>query len=533
MKNLKMTKNFLNKRDKMVVLNSKMNEILPELMGRNLKLVDRLQNKLKVSSFFNSLEQRNKKYFNNFIFSSNKRIKVIKTGVHMNKAIKQSSETISALCNQMNNDILIKNKDKLIKEKKLVIENTEQETHNKIEQLLNNLKNVIKKPKIIRNENDNNKIIKSYTAEDINDVKEFISEKIIKEEKNTDIKINDYLRKLNYIFKNYDYTKKANDFEKKTEDEEFLKLYFKSKKALHKLSDNYYVKKNLSLINYSKPKPFQIQDKEGTSLNKIKNFLYPTLFDKKMKEKIEKDNLNKSDSDVKTETLLLSHNESRTHNDINKNSEISYLKNNLILADDIEKIKTSGKDTLEVLTGLANQSKFLSERFEKKFRKINSLIDLNLPKPRNYELILNYSRLKEKEKFNKKFLSILPDLIKSKKKYESRNNPNKPYLNDNIRRKLTSLKHDIENKKIDKNMFDSLFGFKSGFNTTKPEVDKMIKLKKIIGAKKIFEHKASMDDIKQKKKETVFITLKKMKSLKSINLNDIRKIKSSDAKKCE
>ena len=40
-----------------------------------------------------------------------------------------------------------------------------------------------------------------------------------------------------------------------------------------------------------------------------------------------------------------------------------------------------------------------------------------------------------------------------------------------------------------------------------------------------------MDDIKQKKKETVFITLKKMKSLKNINLNDIRKIKSSDAKK--
>ena len=280
--------------------------------------------------------------------------------------------------------------------------------------------------------------------------------------------------------------KKQMILKKKTEDEEFLKLYFKSKKALHKLSDNYYVKKNLSLINYSKPKPFQIQDKEGTSLNKIKNFLYPTLFDKKMKEKIEKDNLNKSDSEVKTETLLLTHNESRTHNDINKNSEISYLKNNLILADDIEKIKTSGKDTLEVLTGLANQSKFLSERFEKKFRKINSLIDLNLPKPRNYELILNYSRLKEKEKFNKKFLSILPDLIKSKKKYESRNNPNKPYLNDNIRRKLTSLKHDIENKKIDKNMFDAIFGFKSGFNTTKPEVDKMIKLKKNYRNKKNF-----------------------------------------------
>ena len=527
MDNLKPPKNFFNKKKKIVILNSKVNQILPELMGRNLKLVDRLQNKLKVSLFFNSLEQRNKKYFKNFIISSNKRIKDIKTGVQINKVIKQSFESISPMCNQINNDILIKNKDKLIKEKKLMIENTEQETHNKIEQLLNNLKNAIKKEKNIRKEIDNNKIIKNYSTEDINNVKEYISEKIKTEEKNTNVKISDYLRKLNYIFKNCDYTKINNDSDKNIENEEFSKEYFKCKKALNKLSNNYYIKKDLSLINYSKPKPYKMQDKEGASLIRIKNCLYPNLIDKKMIKTQEKETINKTFSDIKTETLLSSNDESIIQNDINKNCEMT----NKIQNDDLEKIKLGGKDTLDILNILATRNKFLSERFEKKFKKINSLIDLNLPYTKNYELFLNYSRLKEKEKFNKKFNSISPD--KFKKKYGSRNNSNKslPFLNENIRHKLTSLKHVIENKKINKNIFDSIFGFNSGFNTTKSEEDKMIKLGKINNSRKIVKHKtSSMENIKQNKEETVFITLKRVKSYGNINKKDIRKIKSNDIK---
>ena len=50
---------FSKKKKKMDLLNSKISLILPELMSRNLKLVERLKNKLKVSSFFN-----NKIYFN-------------------------------------------------------------------------------------------------------------------------------------------------------------------------------------------------------------------------------------------------------------------------------------------------------------------------------------------------------------------------------------------------------------------------------------------------------------------------------------
>ena len=75
---------------------------------------------------------------------------------------------MSLLCNQIDDDIIIKNMEKLNKEKKLLFEKTEQETHNKIEELLNNLRTVIKKPKLEKRVFDS-KIGKSFTPKDINE----------------------------------------------------------------------------------------------------------------------------------------------------------------------------------------------------------------------------------------------------------------------------------------------------------------------------------------------------------------------------
>ena len=79
---------FIVLKSEIELLNNNLETILPELMNRNLKLMDRVRNKLKVSSFFNNIEERNKKYLRNFIFSSDKRIKDLKTGVQINNAIK-------------------------------------------------------------------------------------------------------------------------------------------------------------------------------------------------------------------------------------------------------------------------------------------------------------------------------------------------------------------------------------------------------------------------------------------------------------
>ena len=210
---------YFHKKKKMAIINSKVRTILPELINRNKKLVDRLRDKLKVSSFFNNIEKRNKLYLQTFISSSNKRKRDLKTGIQIDNVIKQNSEIMSILCDKMDDDILIKNFDKLKKEKQLVCEKTEEETHNKIDELLFNLKSIIKKPKklkkelkIISNDNINNN---KKNKKDINGIMEYIGNKIKNEEKNTDNKIADYLKKLNYIFKTYGCNEKKSEMRKK------------------------------------------------------------------------------------------------------------------------------------------------------------------------------------------------------------------------------------------------------------------------------------------------------------------------------
>ena len=135
---------FDKKQKNLDILNSKISLILPELMSRNIKLGERLKNKLKVSTLFNNIEHRNKKYLKGFIFSSNKRARDLKTGLEMSKAIKQSTKKLTLLCNQMKDDLILKNTDILLKEKKLLSENTEQETHSKINDFIHTIKNAIK-----------------------------------------------------------------------------------------------------------------------------------------------------------------------------------------------------------------------------------------------------------------------------------------------------------------------------------------------------------------------------------------------------
>ena len=108
--------------------------------------------------------------------------------------------------------------------------------------------------------------------------------------------------KLNYIFKNCDCFSKRRELEKNISNEEFKKTYLNRKKAINELSDNFYQKKNIKLINFSKSKPFQIQDKEAANLKRIKNCFYPSLLDKSIMSK--KENLNNTDSLLQTQTIL-------------------------------------------------------------------------------------------------------------------------------------------------------------------------------------------------------------------------------------
>ena len=98
-------------------VSEKLNLILPELLARNIKLTDRLKGKLKVSTFLNNTEIRNQKYLKYFLSSSDKRLRDIKTGLKLSKAVKQSTKNLSNLCNKIDNDVILQNSDFLTEEK--------------------------------------------------------------------------------------------------------------------------------------------------------------------------------------------------------------------------------------------------------------------------------------------------------------------------------------------------------------------------------------------------------------------------------
>ena len=245
----------------MDALNSKLTLVLPDLMSSNTKLGERLKNKLKVSTLFNNIEHRNRKYLKAFIYNANQRANFLKTGLELNKAIKQSKKNMSSLCKQMEGDLILKNMDILLNEKKLISENTEQETHMKLNNLINTMKRAIKPP-LFTKRDEEKKELKILTENEIDKIKDYISDKIIKEKNNLVNNINIYVNELNNSFGNGKYEKGKNKNQ--------------IKKEFHRFVDNLNFVKDIKLINFKKPKPIPIKDKESANLLRIKKLLYPT-----------------------------------------------------------------------------------------------------------------------------------------------------------------------------------------------------------------------------------------------------------------
>ena len=551
------------KKKRMDILNSKISLILPELMSRNIKLVERLKNKLKVSSFFNNIEHRNKKYFQDFISSSDRRAKDLKTGLKINKAIQQSSEQMSLIYKQMSDDIILKNADTLLKEKKLISENTEQETHIKINELIQKIKMAVKKPYGAKMKPMKNKI-KSLSQDEIKEAKDYIGEKIMNEERQIQDKINNYLIRLhnsldenenNVEEKNNDNThnlKNKNNKYNGDKDNSYRRKKIKRKKEFNKYVENIYMKDNINFINYIKPKPFQIKDKESANLKRIKKCLYPPSIEElvnKNKEDINNEDENETIT-LQSKTFFNNNNNSniyksnlnrnRSMNNIKSEIDINFnkvsnqtTKNNKSTLDELYNIDVSGKDTLEVLYDLVDQGKVLPERMEKKLEKIDSLIDVKLPFPSSYELVLNYFRKTQNfnDNLNKKYFSYYPILSTNKNKINNNNikivNRTLEELTPSMRKKLLLIKDDIKYIKKSHFFINNLnpmlmtyFGYHTGNHKNNSVINQNEVDKKLT-------HKHSMDNIMAKRDNTTYVTFKKIiNDKKKIDIE--RKIKSSN-----
>ena len=326
-----------------VILN-KINSSLPELMSRNLRLGERLKNKIIVSSFMNNAENKNQKYLKLFVISSDKRVKDLKTGLDLKKVIKKGINHLSPICNHINKDLIIKNGDFLIKEKKLINERTEQETHNKINELIKGIKHIIKPVKILKKPTMN-KIIKSVSEEELFKAKDLMNYEISNDQKKIKNKINFYINKLNTVAE--------------TRPREF-----------HKIANNIYLKSNLKMINYSKPKVVSIKDSESSNLLRIRKHLIQSMTNSLPKKETKKE---ENEYEFEIEEKL-----KNSINLVNKKPSTSIINNS--------------NDTLNIVKNLANQNEFLGKKAKKNLKKINSLIDIKLPYFDNYYRTIKYCK---------------------------------------------------------------------------------------------------------------------------------------------
>ena len=377
------------------IINEKLKLILPELLARNLKLIDRLKNKLKVSTFLNNTENRNQRYLKIFLSSSDKRVRDIKTGLELSKAVKQSSKNLSNLCSKIDNDIILQNSDFLSSEKKLLNENTEQETHMRINSLILNMKNMVKKINnyhVPKSSTNNSKYLsKSY----INNINNILKNKLENEKNIVNYKINSYKSKL--------------------------KDSLLDKREFKNFADSIDIT-NLKLLNYKKPEPIPIVDRESSSMARIKNVLYPLMAqsNKTIRQKI-----------------------------INLNPKNNLSNNNLSFNEN-GKSQISDKNSFGVLKGLSSISQKLTMKIDKTVKKVNSLLDIKLPNPKLYNVLLEKNR--EKQRLRKSF-----EFEAKKEIYED-----------------AELEEIINNQKeLDKHLQNKM-KLQKIINTLKSEVDKFI-----------------------------------------------------------
>ena len=185
-------------------------------------------------------------------------------------------------------------------------------------------------------------------------------------------------------------------------------------------------------------------------------------------------------------------------NDIYKRKIV---KINLNAEDKLNKVNVNGKDTMEVLSDLMSQGEYLSERLNKKLEKINSLIEIKLPFPSNYELILKYI------KNNPKLLNY-EDIIRMKYatpiSKEKKNN-----IIQNMRNRLLTIKEDIEKKTdefLQNNLTNSIFLPKLNNSKTTRFYSKINSAQSITCKSSNNIESTNSFDIKN---DTVFLTSKK------------------------
>ena len=352
-------------------LNQALIECLPELMLRNLKKGQRLKSKVEVSFLLNNIELRNQAYLKKLVSSSEKTLQNIKSGLDFKKAMELSQGKLSPLNYQILDDYFLRKNNVITNTKRHLGKNTEEESNGIIKSSLHIIKHFLNPTNKIAEEPEIELPKKKFLSKsELIEAEKVIGNKLIQDENVLNTRVKKYLDRVQKI----KLTAPRND---NVYDPKWLKVNRDKNKDFYFYADNVSLNNSdIKMIHYKKLEPIPIRDKSCPNLKEIKGKLFPDI----KEGKVDKDNY----VNIKNCNSVKIINEMQIKK---KFGEKKFLDINGELSD--VKINRKKKDSYNTLNRIVIRNKSLSKINNYRYKKLSSLLDIELPKLSDYDLMIH------------------------------------------------------------------------------------------------------------------------------------------------
>ena len=352
-------------------LNQALIECLPELMFRNLKKGQRLKSKIEVSFLLNNIELRNQAYLKELVSSSEKTLQNIKSGLDFKKAMELSQGKLSPINYQILDDYFLRKNNVITNTKRHLGKNTEEESNGIIKSSLHIIKHFLNPTNKIAEEPEIDLPKKKFLSKsELIEAEKVIGNKLIQDENVLNTRVKKYLDRVQKI----KLTAPRND---NVYDPKWLKVNRDKNKDFYFYADNVSLNNSdIKMIHYKKLEPIPIRDKSCPNLKEIKEKLFPDI----KEGKVDKDNY----VNIKNCNSVKIINEMQIKK---KFGEKKFLDINGELSD--VKINRKKKDSYNTLNRIVIRNKSLSKINNYRYKKLSSLLDIELPKLSDYDLMIH------------------------------------------------------------------------------------------------------------------------------------------------
>ena len=352
-------------------LNQALIECLPELMFRNLKKGQRLKSKVEVSFLLNNIELRNQAYLKKLVSSSEKTLQNIKSGLDFKKAMELSQGKLSPINYQILDDYFLRKNNVITNTKRHLGKNTEEESNGIIKSSLHIIKHFLNPTNKIAEEPEIELPKKKFLSKpELIEAEKVIGNKLIQDENSLNTRVKKYLDRVQKI----KLTVPRND---NVYDPKWLKVNRDKNKDFYFYADNVSLNNSdIKMIHYKKLEPIPIRDKSCPNLKEIKEKLFPDI----KEGKVDKDNY----VNIKNCNSVKIINEMQIKK---KFGEKKFLDINGELSD--VKINRKKKDSYNTLNRIVIRNKSLSKINNYRYKKLSSLLDIELPKLSDYDLMIH------------------------------------------------------------------------------------------------------------------------------------------------